>query len=163
MSRLGSANLSHMISDVWSFIWYVSASIPVSMVYNEGNHWQDLCCVVVILCERAKCVTYWETWSQREREDILPIPKEKINRTVLCVVFILLVFKKFYPKVKKYLKYIIHISYNILYTSVAVHITMWKWGPYSTSILPTYYKSVLYIIIKNVLLSNVKKSNKRRP
>lgn len=58
LQGLGSSEQSHVISDVRRFIQHSTALVPDPLVYNKLNHWWDLCCVFVILCERerANCV-----------------------------------------------------------------------------------------------------------
>lgn len=43
---------SHTISEVWSFIWFITASSPDSVVYKEVNHWQDLCLLLWFCWDR---------------------------------------------------------------------------------------------------------------
>lgn len=90
-----------------------------------------------------------------EEEKVLFIPKQKPNRTTLCVLsfyFTHLLVNLFYISGQNIHKNTLHIHYNILYINVPVNwfISLTRGGRTSQTLFPTYYRIVLYINLKNV-------------
>lgn len=107
-----------------------------------------------------------------EEEKVLFIPKQKPNRTTLCVLsfyFTHLLVNLFYISGQNIHKNTLHIHYNILYINVPVNwfISLTRGGRTSQTLFPTYYRIVLYINLKNVFFLylfclQMLRSNKKR-